>query len=338
VSWRRGESLTLEANPDFSPSLGGRPYLDRIVFRIIPEQTTLTTELLTGSVDHAGVPFAQEDEVRRQARVELRSAPSASFLYIGWNGERPQFNDPRTRRALTMGIDRQGMIDAFLYGHGTIVDGVIPRWHPMYTDIPPLPYDPEGARRLLAEVGWRDLNGDGVLEKDGKPFVFTLLVNAASGTMEDMATAMHQQLERIGVDLRIQAVEFQTLIRQHRSRDYDAALGNWGLDTFRVDPTALFSCVEARKPGSVNRAGYCSDRADELMTEGQRTVDPDRARAVWADFSRVLQQDQPMTFLVWPEILAGVNPRLRNVEVDVRGTLVNPREWWIPAGERRAGE
>jgi len=74
------------------------------------------------------------------------------------------------------------------------------------------------------------------------------------------------------------------------------------------------------------------------VAAGLRATDPNQARSIWAEFSRVLQQDQPMTFLFWPEILVGVNTRLKNVDVDVRGEIINPREWWIPASERRAAE
>jgi peptide/nickel transport system substrate-binding protein len=133
----------------------------------------------------------------------------------------------------------------------------------------------------------------------------------------------------------IRTMEFQSMLQRYRAREYEAVLANWSLDTFKVDPTPLFSCAQARVPMSANRTGYCSPEADRLMAAGVRETDPGRARAIWRAFSERLQQDQPVTFLYWSEDMAGVGPRLRNVEMDARSKIVNIREWWIPAGRRR---
>src|SRR5690606_13319236 len=95
------------------------------------------------------------------------------FTYLGWNNENPLFEDARVRRALTMAIDRSALIDAMLHGLGSPAEGMIPPWSPMYTAIDPLPFDTAGARALLAEAGWRDGDGDGMLDRDGRPFRFT---------------------------------------------------------------------------------------------------------------------------------------------------------------------
>ncbi len=337
VSWDRNQRLVLDADTAFTPGLGGRPNLDRVVFRIIPEATTMLTEILNGSADVIGWTLLpdQAKQIEGQRGVELRHFPSREFTYVGWNNQREPFTDARVRRALAMAVDRQQMIEALLQGFGAPASGMIPPWSPMYTDIPQIPYDPAGAKRLLAEAGWADSNGDGILEKGGRPLRFTLLVNAANRLHQDLATVMQQQLRQAGVDLQLRTAEFQTLLQQHKARNYDAVISNWTLDTFKVDPTPLFSCDEARKPGSANRAGYCNAQADRLIQEGLRTMDPAQAKQTWAQFSEILQQDQPITFLYWTEDLAGVGPRLEGVEMDVRSKLVNVPRWWIPADRRR---
>jgi peptide/nickel transport system substrate-binding protein len=337
VSWDRGQRLTVEANPDFPAGLGGRPNLDRVVFRIIPEQTTMVTELLSGSADLIayGLQPDQARQLEGQRGVHLEHFPSRSFTYIGWNNQRPQFNDPRVRRALAMAMNRPHLIEGLLHGYAEPASGMVPPWSPMYEDIDPLPYDPATARQLLAEAGWQDTNADGIVDRGGQPLRFTLLVNAANRMHQDLATVLQRQWREIGADVQIQTVEFQTMLRQHRARDYDAVISGWTLDTFKVDPTPLFSCEEARKEQSANRAGYCNPRADQLMQQGLRTTDPGQARGVWSEFSRILQQDQPITFLFWTEDLAGIGRRIQNVEMDVRSKLVNAHEWWIPANQQR---
>lgn len=337
VSWENGQQLTLEANETFPEALGGRPYLDRFVFRVIPEPTTMVTELLSGSADAIGYTLLpdQAAQIAQQDAVDLRHFPSREFTYIGWNGEREMFADPRVRRALTMAMNREQIITALLHGYAVPAQGMIPPWSPMYSDIDPLPYDPAAAQALLAQAGWTDSNGDGIVDRNGQPLQFVLLLNTANRMHQDIATVIQEQLRAIGVAVELRTMEFQTMLQQHKARDYDAVMSNWTLDTFRVDPTPLFSCEQARTPMSANRVGYCNEQADRLMAAGLRETDAAEAKRIWAEFSELIQQDQPITFLFWSEDLAGVGPRLQNVDMDVRSKLVNVGEWWIPAERQR---
>jgi peptide/nickel transport system substrate-binding protein len=327
----------LEANPAFPADLGGRPNLDRVVFRVIPEPTTMLTELLSGSADVIGYTLLPDQaiQLRNQDGAELRDFASREFTYLGWNNQRPIFQDPQVRRALAMAINRPQIIDALLHGFGTPAVGLIPPWSPMYTEVEPLPYDPQAARQLLMQAGWRDTNGDGILEKDGRPLSFSLLVNATNRTHQDIATVVQQSLREIGAQVEIRTLEFQTLLQQHKARDYDAVISNWTLDNFKVDPTPLFSCEQARTAQSPNRAGFCDPVIDELITRGLRTTDPAAAKQIWAEFTRELQQRQPITFLYWGQDLAGVGPRLQGADMDVRSKIVDLPRWWIPTGMQR---
>ena len=167
VAWESGESLTLERNPDFSDSLGGPPRLDRVIFRFIPESTTLLSETLSGVVDVNGsLQPHQAADVENSPRVHLMAYPSREYYYIGWNTRDPILDDPRVRRALTMAIDRRQLVDALLFGHGQLATGTIAPWHPLHTPIEPLPHDPDAAGRLLDEAGFSRRDGDGIRERD----------------------------------------------------------------------------------------------------------------------------------------------------------------------------
>ena len=338
VSWEPNQRVIFAANPEYPQGLGGPPNLERVVFRVIPEATTMMTELVSGSADAIGYTLLpdQAAQIAAQEGLELESFPSREFYYVAWNQQRPMFQDPRVRQALTMAINRPQIIEALLQGYGQPAHGFIPPWSPLYTEQPSLPYDPAAAERLLAEAGWTDRDGDGVLENaQGHPFRFTLLTNTGNALRQDIATIMQEQLREIGVAAELRTVEFQTLLQQFKAREYDAVISAWILDNFKVDPTPLFSCEEARKIGSANRTGYCNPEADRLAEQGLRTTDAAEARRLWAEYSRTLQQDQPLTFLFWSEDLGGVGPRLQNVEMDVRSKLVNVADWWIPAGRQR---
>ena len=337
VQWQPNQSVTFQANPDFPEGLGGRPNLERVVFRVVPEATTMVTELINGTADMIGYTLLpdQAAQIRNQSGVELRHYPSREFTFFAWNNTRPLFQDARVRRAMTMGVNRQQIIDGLLQGFAVPATGMIPSWSPMHTELQPHPYDPAAARRLLEEAGWRDANGDGIAEKDGRPLRFVLTINSANRLHADIAQVMQQQLRQVGADVQIRPQEFQSMLQQYKAREYDAVLANWSLDTFKVDPTPLFSCAEAQVPNSANRTGYCNPQADALMTRGLRATDPAQAKQIWAQYSQILHQDQPITFLYWIEDMAGVGPRLRNVETDARSKIVNVREWWIPQNRQR---
>ena len=267
--------------------------------------------------------------------MELRHFPSREFTYVGWNNQRPHLPGRRAvRRALAMAHQparhhrgAPARLRRARRGDDPALEPAVQRGASRSR------YDPPPPRQLLAQAGLADTNGDGVLEKDGQPLRFNLLVNAANrhapGHRHGDAAAAARGRGRRG---RLRTVEFQTLLQQHKARDYDAVISNWTLDTFKVDPTPLFSCAEARTPGSANRAGFCDPAIDALITRGP-AAPPTRpqAKPIWADFTRQLQQRQPITFLFWSEDLAGLGPRLQNVVMDVRSKLVNIPELVDPA-------
>ena len=335
--WRPSQSVTFEANPQFPAALGGRPRLDRVVFRIVPEATTMVTELINGTADMIGYTLLPDQgaQVQNQDGVQLRHYPSREFTFFAWNTTRPLFGDARVRRAMTMGIDRNQIIQGLLKGFAVPATGMIPEWSPLYTQMTPIAHDVNGARALLAQAGWTDANGDGIAEKGGQPLRFVLTINSANRLHADIAQVVQQQLRQIGADVQIRPQEFQSMLQQYKARQYDAVLANWSLDTFKVDPTPLFSCAEARIAGSANRTGYCNPQADRLMEQGLAATDAAQAKQIWAQYAQILQQDQPVTFLYWLEDMAGVGPRPQGVVTDVRSKIVNIREWWIPANRQR---
>jgi peptide/nickel transport system substrate-binding protein len=172
------------------------------------------------------------------------------------------------------------------------------------------------------------------MQRNGQPLSFTM-ISSENRLRQDLSVDIQQQLRQIGADVQVRAVELQTLLQQHRQRQYQSIISGWSLDTFRTDPNPLFSCAQARQAGSPNRAGYCDPDADRLIEAGLRETDDSRATEIWGEFSRILQRDQPITFLFWQEQVAAIGDRLQGVDMDVRGKLRTVSDWWIPAGERR---
>lgn len=328
VRWDPNQQLVFTANPDYPDGLGGPPAIGDVIYRIIPDQTTMLAELLSGGIEVDG-PLApsQAGRVEEADGVELQSFPWRQFTYIGWNTRRPQFADAAVRRALTMAIDREAIVEAVLEGHGSVASGPIPPWHQLAPELSPLPHDPAGAAAALEAAGWTDADGDGVREKNGVRLSFDLLTNQRSPIYGDVARIIQSDLREVGVEAIPRLLEWQNVLASHRGRDFDAVLTNWVLDSFRVDPRPLFHSSQVEIENSANRSSYANPVADSLMDLGARTTDEARAAEIWAEFARVLQEDQPFTFMFWQEELAGVSRRLAGVRMDARGELATLPSW-----------
>ncbi len=336
VRWDAGQEILLQAVDSFPAALGGPAGIRRVSYRILPEATTRLQELLRGDLQVDGPLEPQEAPRLEGARhARLADFPWRQFTYIGWNTRDSLFRDPAVRRALTMAIDRNALLQATLYGHGRPAVGPIPPWHPYAPHLQPLPYDPDSARALLARAGWRDTDGDGILDRNGVPFRFRLLASQANATFPDLVQMIQAQLKKVGVDVQPELLEWQTVLSRHRARDFQAVLTNWVLDNFRVDPRPLFSTRAANTPGSANRSSYSNPVADSLMDVGTRTTDSAVARRTWAAFERILRRDQPFTFLFWNDELAGVSRDLEGVHMDARGELYTLPRWrWAGSASR----
>jgi peptide/nickel transport system substrate-binding protein len=326
VSWTPNQQVVFEANPDFAL---GRPRLDRVVFRVIPEQTTELTELLTGRVDLIrAVQPSEAARVEGSSAARLLSYSSRSYTFLAWNTANPLFADARVRRALSMAIDRRQIVDALLYGYGTIaVTDVLPFQWQFDEDLEPWPHDPEQARRLLAEAGWVDTDRDGILDKDGRPFRFTLETNQGNDLREDIIVIVQNDLRRVGIDVQTRLAEWNSLIDRLKRKEFESVVSGWSVD-FKFDPSETFGCAG----GDYNYPSYCNPEADSLVRAALTTIDQNEALPLWRRYQQIVHDDQPYTFLYYLSERLGVSRRLQGVVGDARGHLVSVHEWWIADG------
>ena len=217
VEHRQGANWTFQANPAFPDGLGGRPYLDRYIYRSITEQTTLLTELLTERLDVYPAPTPdQAQAIVDSDAAEFMRYPSRGYVFVGWNARRPQLTDKRVRQALTIGTNRQEIVDALLQGYGTVANGSVANgsvppfhWaHDPSVGREAMAYDQDAARALLDAAGWVDRDGDGVRENtDGDRLSISIKYNDGNGIRQGMAEIMQEQLAEIGVEVAPTVVE-----------------------------------------------------------------------------------------------------------------------------------
>jgi peptide/nickel transport system substrate-binding protein len=164
----------------------------------------------------------------------------------------------------------------------------------------------------------------------GTPLSFTLLTSQ-NPLNNAIVQVVQSQLRDVGARVELEVLEFQTMLAQHKNRDFDAVLSNWILDNFQMAsaPQSLFHSSQADVAQSANRSGVRSERLDRLIERGAAATDPESARVVWREFTQALQEEQPFTFMFWVDELAASGSAVSNVTMDQRGEFVSMADWSV---------
>jgi peptide/nickel transport system substrate-binding protein len=332
VKWETGKDIVLERYEDY---WGKKHYIDRIVFKIITDNTVALQVLKKQEIDFMGLTPIQWE--RQTASSDFNSNfnkiryPSLGYSYIGWNQKRPVFSDRRVRRAMTMMLDRESFVQNIWYGLGTVVSGNFFIDSPDYDKtIEPWPYDPEAAAGLLSEAGWIDRDGDGLLDKDGEPFKFEFTYPSGSSTGEQLATLLKESLTGVGIEMTIRQLEWALFTKLLDDRTYDAVTLGWSLPVL-ADPYQVWHSSQV-KSGS-NYIGFVNKEADRIIEEGRAEFDREKRAAMYRRLHRILHEEQPYTFLFNRNSLVALEGRFANVNVYPLGP--DSTEWWVPAERQR---
>lgn len=335
VSVRSRDRWIFEANLDFPSALGGRPLLDRVVWRVIPESSAQINELLAGTVDLILAPSpAQLRDLSARPGWRAIVRPSRKYQFIGWNGLRPPLGDPKVRLALTLALNRGEILAALRGGYGELAVGPLYPGHWAFLDtLTPVPYDPAAARRLLAEAGWSDRDGDGVLEDDGgRELRITLSLPAENEYNRNVAEKIRSDLAEVGVRVAPRPLDFATLVADAVSpeRRFEAVLLAWEADP---RPTSLRDLFHSSAIGGpFQLASYRNAEVDRLLDEASRARTPESALPPLHGVQRILREEQPWTFLFYTPDLYIVSERVQGIEMDVQSAFQSLPHWWKTSG------
>ncbi len=324
VQWVRGQSVVLERNPDFEP----QPILDRIIFRIIPEEATRIIELQTGRVDITRVPFHYVDEIRNSTGIRIEKQEKRSSESIQYNPRsHPFLADPEIRRALGLAIDKEAMIAGLEMEEFAVSAGG--PYPPIFRNLydpegqSPLPYDTVEARRILESRGW--VRGpDGILTNDGTRFSFQILTNGDNRRRVDIAQILERQWQRLGIETRIQTLEFNTVIERTTAREFEAHIGGWNVG-LSADLYQLWGDVNL----PFNYVSYDNAEVRRLMNEAVAQPTEDEANALWKQAAALIVADQPYTWLFYYDTPFGVNERVKGIRIDTLSPYQEPWAWYI---------
>ncbi len=331
AKWVSGQELILESNKDY---FEGRPYIDRYMYKVIPDSATMFLVLKTGEVDMMGLTpiqyTKQTDTPFFKSNFRKYRYPAFNYTHLAFNQKHPWFSNKRVRQAMSYAIDKNEIVDVVLFGLGSPATGpYVPNTWPYNPNVRKYDYNPEKAKELLKESGWEDRDGDGILDKDGKPFSFTILTNAGNNLRKNTATIIQSRLEKIGVKVEIRTLEWSTFVNQFIDKKrFEAVLLGWsiGLDADQYD---IWHSSKTKEK-ELNFISYSNAEVDELLEKGRRTFDLEKRKKAYFRIQEILADEVPYIFLYVPDATPIVQARIKNIKPTAIGISYNQPKWYVP--------
>jgi len=316
--WKSDQHIILDR---FEQYWEGSPNYHRYVYRIIPDLLTQEMEFYAGTLDSYGVQYHQVERLKNDPTYQSFSGPAFGYTYIGYNMRREPFKDRRVRKALGMAIDVNKIIKYVLYGQGERITGPFVKQTDYYNhSIKPIPYDPEGALKLLEDAGWKR-NTEGWLEKDGKRLQFTLITNSGNVYREAVLAIAQDAWKKIGIDVRTDRVEWSVFIQERVDKgDFDALILGWQMG---IEPD-LYQIWHSSQTNShqLNFVAFKNEEADDLIIKIRQEYNHDRQVAYCHRLHEIIAREQPYTFLYVGKWTAILDKRIFIKEIDSQGTEV----------------
>jgi ABC-type transport system substrate-binding protein len=313
--WKPDQYIILDR---FQEYWEGPPNYHRYVYRIIPDLLTQEMEFYAGTIDSYGVQPHQVERLSNDPMYQSFSGPAFGYTYIGYNLRRELFKDRRVRKALGMAIDVNKIIKYVLYGQGERITGPFVKQTDYYDHrIPSIPYDPEGALKLLEEAGWKR-NKEGWLEKDGKRLQFTLITNSGNDLRKAILAIAQDAWRQIGIDVRTDLLEWSVFIQERVDKaDFDALILGWQMG---IEPD-LYQIWHSSQtnPHQLNFVGFKNTEADNLIIKIRQEYNHDRQVAYSHRLHEIIAREQPYTFLYVSKWTAILDKRIVIMEPDAQG-------------------
>lgn len=326
--WNQADHTTVTA---FDGHFRGRPHIDTIILKVVPEPSVRAIALQTGSADSAVWPLLTTDEIKLSQQTDkftTFTSLSTALNMFPINNERPYFADKNVRQALMYAIDRQKVIDTVFHGAAVLATGnIAPNVKTWYNpNVQKYSYDPNKAKQMLDAAGWK-VGSDGTRAKNGQKFSFTCIVENGDQVREPEAELVQQFLKAVGIDMKITHQPVSVMNQLVTAGKADCALYNWTFGT--IDPDASDSLGST---GSNNGSHYKNPEVDKLLAEGLKTVDQAKRKQIYDQIQVIFAQDVPNIYMMYWKWFNHFTKRIKGLPKSALtgGQLYNKAyQWWI---------
>jgi peptide/nickel transport system substrate-binding protein len=316
VSYKTDESVELEANDHW---IGGPPKIKHITVRIIPDSTTEVLELRRGTVNFQvnQIPFENVTEFEKNDKLQVVKKPGSVWQYVAFNLKKPILAKVAVRRAIAHAIDRQRIVQDMQRGYGVVTDTMLAQGHwARAENLPSYPYDPNRAKQLLDEAGYKDPDGDGPQPRFELNFKTSVDVEANL-----RAQMIQQMLAQVGIKVNILSSEFGTFFEDIGKGNFDLySLSRNGIQ----DPDFYYIIFHSKNvpPEGQNRGYYANAKVDQLIMEGRSTFDRAKRKQIYGEVQRIVQEDLPYVSL-YHQINVAV------MDKNLQGYTMYPAGFWL---------
>jgi len=331
--YKRGEAVTLVRYDEY---WRGKPYLDKIVYRIIPDPQAMVTAVQNGEVDWAYIQPTNVAQLVGDPNVNVHVFKFDGLRGLDVNTKKPMLADKRTRQAMTYSLDRQAMINSTVLGYGDIADSPFNPVVSAYEPLPQYAYDPEKARQLLAEVGWKP-GADGILVADtvqgvpkGTKFHIVITLYDSS---DQTGAVIQSYFKAVGIDSEIQVQDFGSWIGENAGKDpkpYDIATAAGAF--FGAD-AGSYGTLYAAGSYADTRMGYFNQEVQDLFDKARIAKDQAEADTYYKQAAKILWDELPNIPTFWPNIIYASTKRVHIEETEVNTSLLSlftyPEKLWV---------
>jgi len=338
--WNRNESITFGVNKN--SFLYDEKNINELVFKIIPDYTSRLIQLKRDEIDFMELISTEDvSDLERMDNLNVKTIEGREYDYIGWNNIDPDeyiksgkvspnklFGNREIRIALTHAINRNEILEEYLYNYGTLASTPISPIFTYYidTNIVQYNYDPAEAKGMLSKQGWHDTNNDGVIDKNGTEFNFTLAIPGGNPLRSYAATIIKNNLKAVGIEVSIQTMEMGAFIDDLISKNLNAWMAAWYIP-IPIELKVFWN--SDLKSTQMNFVSYQNNVVDNIMNKLATGQSRESKRKLYYEFQRIIHEDQPMTFMYWKSNIIGINNRIENIDISPLGAIAHCWEWSI---------
>jgi len=316
VEWKTGQSITLAPYPDY---YGEKAHFDKILFKVIENREVALKACASGELDEQRVPttkwLTEAAKPSFLANFNRAMYYDNSFNYVNFNTKSKKFADARVRRALSMALDRWSLVRDLYKGLARVTSGPFNQDTEWYDKtVEPLPFDLEGAAKLLDEAGWKDSDGDGVRDKGGTPLAIELSFPAGNIISEQMGALWQESAGRIGVKIEMRGMEGASFFDKLSKGEFECSPQAWTLD---VDPDWAYALYHSSQapPVGINH-GFCADpELDKLLVAQRTELDHAKRVEIIHQIHRRLRDQAPYIYTIQVPDKRVFRKTLRGIEI-----------------------
>ena len=341
--WETGQGVQLKRSPNYWDKEHVSNYAEKIIFKTISDNSAALVSAKNKEVDAMYVikpeDFYKNLENPDQFNI-LKAKPSEpAYTYLAWNENNVLFKDKKVRLALAYLVDRKTIIDKVLYGDAVPIQSHIFYKDPklLNKDLPVIEFNPEKAKQLLGEAGWKDSDGDGVLDKmvDGKKvdFKFTFLSNN-NPVRKQIILIVIDAMKKVGIQAELQDLEWSVYLDKTKKHQYDATYASWTSPTTPPDPFQIFHSSQSEGEGS-NYISFKNAENDKLIEQYRDELDENKRIELIKKWQQLIYDEQPYTFLWSPTARYIYDKRFKNARWYNYQPSPKYNEWWVPKAAQK---